>query len=94
MISAVGKNLRVPAAVILVIVRVDDVLDRLIGHALDVVHDALMVLIELVVDQDDALIGDVDRDVASVALDLVQIVLHFVESEFRGRLVLGVGDPA
>ena len=84
------QKLGVPAAVIGVIVRVDDVLDRLVRDALHLVHDALMILIEFIVDQDDAFVGDVDGDVASVAFDLIQIVLHFVESEFRGRRVLRV----
>ena len=83
-------ELGVPAAVIRVIVRVDDVLDRLIRHALHLLHDALVILIELVVDQNDAFVGDVDRDVAAVAFDLIQIVLDLVEGQLRGRRVLGV----
>ncbi len=73
------QKLRVAAAVILMIVRIDDVLDRLIRHALHPIHDALMIPVEFVVDQNNAFVGDVHRDVASVAFDLEQIVLHFVE---------------
>jgi hypothetical protein len=55
----------------------------------------LVVLIELVVHQDNALAGDIHGDVAAVALDHVQVVLDLVESEF-GRLGLGLreGNPA
>ena len=60
---------------------------------------ALMVLIEFIVDQNDAFVGDVHRDVAAVAFDLVQIVLHFIERKFRRRRILRKGklrvsDPA
>jgi hypothetical protein len=74
----------------------DDVLHRFIGDALHFRHDILVVLIELVVDEDHAFIGDVDRDVAAVALDLVQVVFDLVQSQLRRRfgLGLGVSDPA
>ncbi len=78
---------------ILVIVRIDDILDRLIRDALHLVYDALMIPVEFVVDQDDPLVGDVHSDVASVTFNLVKVILHFVECEFRGRLALGVSNP-
>ena len=77
-------------------VRAEHVLHRLIGHALHLGSDALVVLLELVVHQDYAFAGDVHRDVAAIALDLVQIVLHFGERQWRRlpALVLRVSEPA
>ncbi len=63
------------------IVRIDDVLDRLIGDALHLVYDALMVLIEFIVNQDHALVRDVDSDIPAVAFNLVQVVFHLVQRE-------------
>ena len=96
MISAVGRELGVAAAVIRMMMRAEHVLHRLIGHALHLRHDAFVVLLELVVHQDDAFAGDIDRDVAAVAFDLVQIVLDLVERQRRGllALILRVSDPA
>ena len=59
--------------------RVDDVLDRLVGDLLQLRHDAVVIDLELVVYQHDALVGDERRRVArdEVVVDDVKIVLTF-----------------
>src|ERR1017187_10238328 len=56
-------------------------------------HDSVVVLLEFIVHQDNALAGDIHGDVAAIALDHVQIVLDLAEGK-RLRLGLGVSDPA
>ena len=68
-------------------VRVDHVLHRLVGDFLQLRHDAVVVHLELVIDEHHALVRDHRRDVAGheVVVDGVQIVgnLHGVQ---LGRL--------
>ena len=50
--------------------------------------DGVVIEIEFVVDQNEALVGDVDGDVAAIALDLVEVVLDFVDLQSRWLLGL------
>ena len=69
------EELRVSTAMILMIMRIDDVFHRLRGDCFDLRQDCIVVLLELVVDQNDALIRHQHRDVAAIALDFVKIVV-------------------
>ncbi len=91
-----GHELSVSAAVIGMMMRGEDVFDRLAGDALHLRDDVLVVLIEFVVNQDDAFVGHIHGDVAAVAFNLVQIVLHLIQSQLGRRLALrlGISDPA
>ena len=89
------EELRVSTAVVLVIMRAQHVFHRLRGHALDLFHDGVVVPLEFVIDQNYAFVGDQHRDISAIAFDLVEIVVNFVDFQFRRRwgLVLGVRDP-
>ncbi len=85
----------IATTVVGMMVRAEHVLDGLIGHAFHLGDDALVVLFELVIDQDDAFARDIHGNVATVAFDLVEIVFDLVQSQLgRLALVLGVSDPA
>ena len=56
------------AGVIIVMMRVDHVPNRLVGEFADRLHHLRVVAVVHVVDQDDAFVGDVGRDVAALAL--------------------------
>jgi hypothetical protein len=77
-------------------VSAENVPHGLVGHALHLRHDALVILLELVIDQDDTFPSGVHRDVAPIAFDLIEVTFDFVESQWwRLRaLVLGVSNPA
>ena len=78
----VGDDIRrvnepdVAAGVIAVVVRVDDVADRLVGHLGHPRLDAVDVARELVVDQDDALGRHAHAHVPADPVDVVESVLH------------------
>jgi len=89
------KELRVPAAVIGMMMRRHHVLDWLAGDALDFAYDALVIAVELVVDQDDAVARDIRRDITPVTLDLEEVVFHFIHCQLRGLVLsLRVGKPS
>ena len=73
-------------------VRVDHVLHRLAGHLLQLRHDVVVIDLELVVDQDDPLVGDECGRVArnEVVVNDVQVVLDFHQIEL-GRLLAELG---
>src|SRR5471032_566368 len=70
MISARGQEPDIAAAVVGMMVSAEHVLHGLVGHGLDLRHDAFEILLVLVIHQNHALARDVHRDVAAVALDL------------------------
>ena len=67
-----GGEPRVAAAVVGMMVRAENVLDRLAGDALHLRHDPIVILLELIVDQDHSFARDIDRDVAAVAFNHVR----------------------
>jgi len=67
--------------VIGVIVRVEHILHRLIRDLLDFGEDGRVIDVVFVVDQDDALVGDEEGDVATVADDEEEVVLDFFGDE-------------
>ena len=88
-------QLRVAAAVIAMVVRVDDVLDRLVRHGLQHRDDVVVVDLELVVDEQHALVGDQRRheprhcDVADdvdVVANLDELQLRRLAAELRLRV--------
>ena len=60
------------------IVRVDDVLHRLLADRFDLREDGIVIVFELVVDQNDAFAGNEHRDIAAIAFDLVEVVVDLV----------------
>ena len=87
------QELRVAAAVILVVVGGQHVLNRLRGDGFHLRDDGVVVLIEFVVDQNNAFGGDQDADVAAIAFDFVEAVFHLIDGEFR-LLRLRPGEDA
>ena len=78
----------VAAGVVTVVMRVQHVLDGLVGDATHLLGDELEAVGELVVDDNDAIVGHPDRDVASrlpavEAGDDVQAVHHFANLQPR-----------
>src|SRR5688572_30074328 len=70
------QHLEIAAGVIVVLVRVDHIPQRSVGDELHLGEDVGVVAVEHVVHQDDALGGGVDRDIAALAGDHVQVTLH------------------
>lgn len=70
-----------------------DEFDRLRSNAFHLGHDLVMILFVFIVHQDHALIGDVNRDIAAVTLDLIKIVLHLIQLQLGWLLGLGVSHP-
>ena len=94
-------QLRVSAAVIAMVVRVDHVLDRLIRDLLQLRHDVLVVDLELVVHEYHAFVRHQDRGVAGhevvvndeqVVLDLDGVELGGLVSELRVHVRAEHGD--
>jgi len=58
--------------------RIDDVLDRLVGHLFQLLQDAVVVDVEFIVDQKDAFTGNQSRGVAGndIVVDDIEIVFH------------------
>jgi hypothetical protein len=69
------QKLLIAAGVVAVLVRVEHILHRLIGHALDLRQDLGDVGVEFVVHYDDALIRHVGRNISAVVRNDVEIVL-------------------
>jgi len=82
----------IAARVIVVMMCVDHVLHRLVAKHFDLRHDGVVVALVHVVDQDDALVGDVHGDVAALALDHVEVVLDLLRGRRTRRRGLGVGE--
>jgi hypothetical protein len=82
------EHLLVAAGVVAVMMRVEDVADRLIGDALHLGDDLRIIALEFVVHQDHAFGRRVDGDVAAVAHDHVQVVGNFLDRQVGGRLLL------
>src|SRR6266545_5950156 len=79
-------HLHVAACVIAVMMRADDVLERLVGDALDERHDLVVVLLEHVVDQDHAVVGHAHRERVGAGIeDGVEPRLHRLDRELRRR---------
>ena len=88
-------HLRVAAAVVAMMMRIDDVLDRLVGDLLQLLQDAVVIDIELIVHQKHAFAGNQGRGIArnNVVVDHIEIVFDFDEIQFRRRRPLSVGHP-
>ncbi len=74
-----GKELGVSPAVILVVVRRENILDRLRRNRFDGCHQCVMGAIVFAIHQDDALTGDADGRVAAVAFNDVEIVSKLID---------------
>ena len=72
-----GRKLCVAAAVVPVVMGVQDVLDRFARDARDIGNDLVIVVCKLVVDHDDAVTGHPNADVAARPGDHVQTVGDF-----------------
>src|SRR5262249_49367031 len=88
-------KLRVASAVIRMMVSIHHVLDRLIGQLFHFSDDVIGIDFELVVNQENAFVGDQDRRVTRnhIVVDDIQIILNFHDIQFGGSL-LGVDDQA
>jgi len=64
--------------------RTENVLDRLAGDAFDLRYDAIEILHVLVVDQDYSFAGDIDSDIAAVALNFVEVFLDLLRVNWGG----------
>ena len=80
------QHLEVAAGMVVVLVGVDDVLQRLVGDRLHLREDVGMVAIEHVVHEDDAVARGIERDVAPLARDHVQVALHLLGAKRARRL--------
>jgi hypothetical protein len=80
------KHLGIAAGVIVVLMRVEDVAERLAGNRLHLRKDVRMVAIEHVVDQDDTFTRDVHGNVAALARNHVQLALHLFQAQWTGWL--------
>ena len=78
------SELCVAAAMIPMVMRVQDILDRRICNAFDVGHDLVIVLLKLVIDHDDTVVGDTYADVASRPGDHIQAVYYFSDRKRFG----------
>ncbi len=88
------QHQRVAAGMVVVLMRVDDVAQRLIGDRLHLREDVVVVPVEHVVHQNHALGGHQHRDVAAVAGHHIEVVFHLLGLERpRGPLRLRVDDP-
>jgi hypothetical protein len=84
----------VSAAMVLMVVGIDDVFDRLLGDRLDPRRNGIVVLLKLVVDQDHAFSRNQHGDIAAVALDLIKVVVHLVDGQLRRlALILCISNP-
>ncbi len=94
----VGARLLKPdvgAAVISMIVGVDDIPDRLVGHRSQQLHDAVEVSLELVVDQQHAFVRNQRGRVPGHALvvDDIEIIVELNQLQLGGRrLPMGSSD--
>ena len=79
-------NSFVPAGVVAVIMRVDQIFDRQVGDGGDRRLDLVVQRRVLAVDHDDARLGDGDRDVSTLALQHVDVVAEV------GGLDLDLGE--
>src|SRR5688572_2031368 len=91
-LNVLRLHLRIPAAVVAVIMRVDHVAHRLVRQLADLRHQVVEVDLELVVDEDQALIRDENRRVAGnqVVVDDEEVVPD-LDRRQRGRLVAELG---
>ena len=79
---------------IAVCVRVDHVLDRLVGQGFHFGHNVVVIPIELAVDQNHPFVGQIHGDVAAFAQNHVEIILDLFELRRRRRLwILCTNDP-
>ena len=66
-----------------VLMRVQNVFDRLVGDALDLVDNVLAVVLELIVHQDHAFAGELDAGIPAVSDDHTKIVGHLGNGVIR-----------
>jgi hypothetical protein len=88
-----GEHGLIAAGVVPVVMRVEDEADRLVADALHLGQNLRVVLRELVVDQEHALVRGQHGDVAAAADDDVEAVGDLFERELGGLLVLRPGKP-
>ena len=70
------QHLHITARMIVVLVRIDDVLQRLVGDRLHLRKDIRVVAVEHVIDEDHAVVRRIQRDVAAFTRNHVQVALH------------------
>src|SRR5215467_997391 len=77
------------------IMRAEDVFDRLTGESFDLRDNRVMIPVELVIDEDEALVRHVNCHIAAIALDFIKVFFNPVDLELRGliALILGVSHP-
>ncbi len=61
---------------VVVLVRVDDVAQRSVGDLPDLGKDVGVIAVEHVIDEDDAVVRGIERDVATLTGDHVQVAIH------------------
>ena len=88
------EHLEIATGMVVVLVGVQHVFERLVGHRFHLSHDVGVVPIEHVVHEDDALAGHIQGDIPTFARNHVQVALHPVHAErARGLGALGVRHP-
>ncbi len=84
----------IAAGVIVVLVGIDDVAQRLARDGLDLRQDVGVIAMEHVVHEDDPFARHVERDVAALPRDHVQVAAHARRRQRTGWFAnLGVTDP-
>ena len=73
-----GEHPGVTAGVIDMRMSIDDVLDRFIRQFLHPGHDVVMIPVEFRIDEDGALVRQVDRRIAAFAQNDVEIICDFL----------------
>ena len=73
MASARSQEFPIAPAMIFVIVRTQYVLHRLICDAFDVRHNRVMILVELVIHQNHSFAGQIDRHIAAIAFNIIEV---------------------
>ena len=98
-LDAHRQHLRIPTGVIPVLVRINDIADRLIGERLYLGQNAVVIPIVLVIDQNHTIPRDRDRDISASAThlwyrrDLIEILPDLVQLQISMNRLLGARDP-
>ena len=79
------QQLQIATGMIVVLVRIELVDDRLIGDRCDGGQNIVMVPVEHIIDEHDAVVGHIGRDVAAFAGDHVELALDALDRQLRGR---------
>ena len=85
-LRVIVQEVDVAPGMVPMVMGVQDVSHGLVGDLTDTLHDFVVVLFELVVDDDDTLVGDARRHVTARSFDHVQAVGHLGDRQWRGLL--------